>query len=71
MTAEVQVIAHDDEWGVRQGDTEHGEEQFSSPAEAIAHGRAMAERDAVDLVIHGPHGTVREKPGREDTEHGD
>lgn len=66
MTAEVHVTAHDDEWGVRQGEIEQNEEHFANPAEAIAHGRAMAERDAVDLVIHGPHGTVREKPGREE-----
>ncbi|MBZ9557114.1 MULTISPECIES: DUF2188 domain-containing protein [Modicisalibacter] len=59
------MTAHDEEWDVRQGEVERREEHFADPAEAIAQGRAWAERDGVDLVIHGPHGTVREKPGRE------
>ena len=55
------VVPHDGDWAVRGAGNDRVTSIHRTQAEAIEAGRAIAQNQGSELVIHRPDGTIRDK----------
>jgi uncharacterized protein YdaT len=53
------VVPHDGDWAVRSEGSRHPSSVHDTQAEAIARGRAIAQREGSELIVHGRDGRIR------------
>lgn len=61
MPTNVWVTVHPNGWAVKREGSERATQTFSTQAEAIAHGRALAKKDKVEFILQGRDGQIRER----------
>lgn len=61
MSKNVHVVPHDGEWAVRIEGNERASSVHATQNEATHAGRDRAQRDGVELLIHGRDGRIRER----------
>ncbi|MBI5087605.1 MAG: DUF2188 domain-containing protein [Actinobacteria bacterium] len=60
--ANVHVVTHgDDEWAVQREGGDRATSVHPTQQEAVDAGRGLAQRDKVELLIHGQDGSIRER----------
>lgn len=55
------VVPHGDNWAVKGAGNGKATSVHSTQAEAIRHGRQIAQNQQSELLIHGENGRIREK----------
>lgn len=61
MGKDQHVVPHDGDWAVRGAGNDRVTSIHRTQAEAIDAGRAIAQNQGSELVIHRPDGTIRDK----------
>jgi hypothetical protein len=59
MDSNIHVVPHGDGWDVTREGARYAESHHETQEEAIAAGTAQAQREKVDLLIHGRDGQIR------------
>ncbi len=55
------VVPHPDGWAVKLAGGQRSSSLHDTQKEAIDHGRAIARKQGVELLIHGRDGRIRER----------
>jgi uncharacterized protein YdaT len=61
MSGSIHVVPHDDKWAARREHSERVSRQFDTQKDAIDYARQVARTEHLELVIHRPDGTIRDK----------
>lgn len=61
MQKPIHVVPRDGDWAVLREGAQRDSSHHSSQAEAIAAARHTAQREGVELLIHGRNGQIRER----------
>jgi hypothetical protein len=65
----VHVVPHGDEWAVEREGGARATSVHSTQADAIEAGRALAQRDEVELLVHAQDGSIRDRSTYGDDPH--
>lgn len=57
----VWIVPHNDAWAVRREESERVTSTHARQSDAIEHGREIAQRERVELVIQGRDGRIRDR----------
>ena len=57
---DIHVVPHADGWATRKEGAQRAGGVFSTKEDALASGRAQAQRDRAELVIHGRNGRIQD-----------
>jgi hypothetical protein len=57
---DVHVVPHDQGWATRREGSERAGGVYETQKEAISHARTQAQRERVEVVIHGRDGRIRD-----------
>ena len=55
------IVPNGSKWSVRRAGSSRASGVFQTQAEAIAHGRQVAQNQGTELYIHGRDGRIRER----------
>lgn len=57
---DIHVVTHDNGWATRKEGSDRAGGVYDTQREAIAHARTQAQRERVEVVIHGEDGKIRD-----------
>lgn len=55
------VVPHGSDWAVKGAGAQRSTSLHSTQEKAIKHGRAIAQNQGTELLVHGRNGQIREK----------
>lgn len=61
MKTNIHVVPHEGGWDVKREGAERASSHHDTQEKAMAAGRVTAEREGVELLVHGRDGRIRER----------